>query len=66
MEIEREAPGGERGRSWRANAAQDAQDGKKFEDGDETLVKVQCSLLLFLCICRRSSSAHVHGVSSSS
>ncbi|KAF7055513.1 hypothetical protein CFC21_063030 [Triticum aestivum] len=37
MEIEREAPGGERGRSWRAE--QDVQDGKKFEDGDETLVK---------------------------
>ncbi|EMS57810.1 Metal transporter Nramp5 [Triticum urartu] len=39
MEIEREAPSSERGRSWRANAVQDVQDGKKFEDGDETLVK---------------------------
>ncbi|KAI4963255.1 hypothetical protein ZWY2020_016905 [Hordeum vulgare] len=41
MEIEREAPGSERGRSWRANpaAAQDAQGEKKFGDGDETFVK---------------------------
>nr|CAB3456234.1 unnamed protein product [Digitaria exilis] len=45
MEIERETLGNERGRSWRANAAQ--EDPKKLEDGDH-LIKLLWVILIGL------------------
>jgi hypothetical protein len=53
MEIEREAPGNERARSWRANAAQ--EDSKKLEDSDQ-VIKVGC-----LSICIYASGILVQG-----